>query len=205
MINVNWDDAKGYAAWLSRKSGKTYRLLSEAEREYVTRAGTTTPFWWGASITPTQANYDRNYTYASGGTDMPRDTFKGEYRKRAVPVDSFEPNPWGLYNVHGNVWEWTEDCWNDSNAGNPGDGRARTTGNCAQRVARGGSWGLGPQSLRSANRGRGDAEFRGNGQGFRLARMLNEESQPRAPSPKRKQLSPEPPSSRTDPLSPTEK
>ena len=93
-------------AWLSRKTGKTYRLLSEAEREYVARAGTTTPFWWGSTISTSQANYDGNYTYGGGP--------KGEYRQKTVPVDSFQPNPWGLYQVHGNVWEWVEDCWNDS-------------------------------------------------------------------------------------------
>jgi len=84
VINVNWHDANAYTAWLLRKTGKTYRLLSEAEREYVTRAGTTTPFWWGYSITPKQANYDGNNTYAGGGS-------KGEYRQRTVSVDSFEP------------------------------------------------------------------------------------------------------------------
>jgi formylglycine-generating enzyme required for sulfatase activity len=88
-VCVNWDNAKAFAAWLSRKTGKTYRLLSEAEREYVTRAGTTTPFWWGSSITPMQANYDGSAEpYKGGGLN-------GEYRKRTVPVDSFEPNPWG--------------------------------------------------------------------------------------------------------------
>jgi Sulfatase-modifying factor enzyme 1 len=75
-----------FAAWLFKKTGKDYRLLSEAEREYVTRAGTTTPFWWGSSITPKQANYNGNFKYAGGGS-------KGEYRKRTMPVDSFEPNP----------------------------------------------------------------------------------------------------------------
>jgi len=109
-INVSWSDAKLYIDWLNAKTGKTYRLLSEAEREYVTRAGTTTPFWWGSSITPKQANYASVETYGT------------------VPVDSFEANPWGLFNVHGNVWEWTEDCWKNSNQGNPGDGSARTTG-----------------------------------------------------------------------------
>ena len=99
MINVSWDDAKAYAAWLSRRTGKTYRLPSEAEHEYVARAGTTTPFWWGFSITPRQANYAGDSTYAGGGS-------KGEWRRRTVPVDSFEPNPWGLYQVNGNVWEW---------------------------------------------------------------------------------------------------
>src|SRR5262245_8691270 len=92
VINGNWAGGKSYVAWLSRKTGKAYRLPSKAEREYVTRAGTTTPYWWGSSITPNQANYDGNYTYGGGGS-------KGEYRQRTLPVDSFEPNPWGLYNV----------------------------------------------------------------------------------------------------------
>src|SRR5262252_2968505 len=95
VINVSWDDAKAYVGWLSRKTGKTYRLLSEAEREYVTRAGTTTPFWWGSSISTSQANYNGNYIYGNG--------VKGEYRLRTLPVDSFEPNPWGFYQLHGNL------------------------------------------------------------------------------------------------------
>jgi formylglycine-generating enzyme required for sulfatase activity/uncharacterized caspase-like protein len=167
VINVNWDDAKAYTAWLSRKTGKTYRLLSEAEREYVTRAGTTTPFWWGSSITPEQANYDGSADpYKGGGS-------KGVYRHRTMPVDSFEPNRWGLYSVHGNVWEWTEDCWNISNAGNPGDGRARTTGNCSLRVVRGGAWYVTPRYLRSAFRYWWSADNRVNDVGFRVARTLN--------------------------------
>jgi len=166
VINVSWDNAKAYPAWLSKKTGKAYRLLSEAEREYVTRAGTTTPFWWGSSITPKQANYDGSADpYKGGGS-------KGEYRQRTEPVDSFEANPWGLYNVHGNVWEWTEDCWNDSNTGNPGDGRARTTGDCGRRVVRGGSWGYVPQFLRSASRYGYFASYRLYLHGFRLARTL---------------------------------
>jgi formylglycine-generating enzyme required for sulfatase activity len=163
IINVNWEDANIYAGWLSRKSGRTYHLLSDAEREYVARAGTKTPFWWGASITPEQANYDGNYTYRGGGS-------KGEYRRLTLPVDSFDPNPWGLYNVHGNVWEWTEDCFNDINM--PGDGRARTTGDCSKRVIRGGSWHSGPQFLRSATRNWGNAVDRSNIVGFRLSRTL---------------------------------
>jgi formylglycine-generating enzyme required for sulfatase activity len=167
VINVNWDDAKAYTSWLSRKAGKTYRLLPEAEREYVTRAGTTTPFWWGSSITPNQSNYNGSADpYKGGGS-------KGEYRQRTVAVDSFEPNPWGLYNVHGNVWEWTEDCWTDSNTGNPGDGRARTTGTCTQRVVRGASWIDGPQYIRSASRSWRDVAYRDYGRGFRVARTLN--------------------------------
>src|SRR5262249_16990223 len=155
VVNINWDDAKAYAAWVTRKTGKTYRLLSEAEREYVTRApraGETSPFWWGPTITPKQANYNGNFIYAGGA--------KGQYRQRTVPVDSFEPDPWGLYQVHGNVWEWTEDCWNESNSGNPSDGSPRVTGDCTGRVVRGGSWGYEPQFLRSAARFRGSTETR---------------------------------------------
>jgi formylglycine-generating enzyme required for sulfatase activity/serine/threonine protein kinase len=165
VINVNWDDAKAYAAWLSRKTGKAYRLPSEAEREYVTRAGTTTPFWWGSSITTAQANYDGNSTYGGGS--------KGEYRQRTVPVDSFLANPWGVYDLHGNVWEWTEDCWKDTNTGNPGDGSARTFRDCSHRVVRGGSWASYPRRLRSAFRGRSISVDRNSYQGVRLARTLD--------------------------------
>jgi len=145
VINVIWDDAKACVAWVSRKTGKTYRLLSDAERKYVTRADTTTPFWWGSSITPKQANYDP--VDENNGPYDPADQYNrpsNENRERTLPVDSFEPNPWWLYNVHGNIWELTEDCWNDSNTGDPGDGRARTTGDCGARVVRGGSWLHGP-------------------------------------------------------------
>ena len=108
------------------------------------------------------ANYDANTAKLAGINSV-----------RTVPVDSFEPNPWGLYNVHGNVWESTEDCWNDSNAGNPGNGRARTTGDCSIRAVRGGSWGNSPQNLRSASRLRLNADLRIETVGFRLARTLN--------------------------------
>jgi formylglycine-generating enzyme required for sulfatase activity len=90
-----------------------------------------------------------------------------------VPVDSFEPNAWGLYQVHGNVWEWTEDCWNYRKAGNPSDSRARTTGDYSQRLIRGGSWSNSPQALRSAFRLMRDASSRTENQGFRLARTLD--------------------------------
>jgi formylglycine-generating enzyme required for sulfatase activity len=154
VINVSWDQAKTYAAWLSRRTGKTYRLLSEAEREYVTRAGTTTPYWWGASISASQANY-------SGAV------------KRTVPVDLFQPNPFGLYQVHGNVWEWTEDCYADSYNGAPADGSARLSANCKLRVLRGGSWHNNPPSLRAATRINGaEKVFRTSGVGFRVGRTL---------------------------------
>ena len=165
VINVSWNDAQAYVAWLSKRTGGTYRLLSEAEREYVARAGTSTPFWWGKSITPKQANYDGNTVYEGGGTE-------GEHRAQTVPVDSFAANPWGLFNVHGNVWEWTQDCWNDTYASAPSDGSALTTGDCSRRVLRGGSWGFNPGNLRAATRYRNFPAFRNSGGGLRVARTL---------------------------------
>jgi formylglycine-generating enzyme required for sulfatase activity len=163
VINVSWDDAKAYAEWVSRKTGKTYRLLSEAEREYVTRAGTTTAFWWGSSISISQANYE--------GTP---DGLKG--RMKTVPVDSFEPNPWGLYDVHGNVSEWTADCWHDDYQGAPSDGSAWTTAcnDQEERVTRGGSWGSQSFNVRAASRAaRSNTDQKAWFFGFRLARTLN--------------------------------
>jgi len=159
VINASWNNANAYAVWLSRKTGKKYRLLSEAEREYVTRAGTTTPFWWGASISTQQANYNGTLTFGS-----------------TVQVDLFQPNPWGLYQVHGNVWEWMEDCYHDGYTGAPLDGSAWTSGDCGRRVLRGGSWGSGPRALRAAARV-GDTVGDTGGRhydvyGFRLARTL---------------------------------
>lgn len=165
VIDVNWDDAQAYVKWLSGKTGKTYRLLSEAEREYATRAGTTTPFWWGTSISTSQANYDGNYTYAGGA--------KGESRRKPLPMKSFQPNPWGLYQVHGNVWEWVEDCWNSNYNDAPADGSAKTTGDCASRVLRGGSWGSDPGSARAAKRNSVNADVHLVDIGFRVARTLD--------------------------------
>jgi formylglycine-generating enzyme required for sulfatase activity len=164
VVCVNWNDAKAYVGWLAASTGKSYRLLTETEREYVTRAGSTTAFWWGATISTDQANYNGNVTYAGGP--------KGVRRKMTVPVDSFAPNHWGLYNVHGNVWDWTEDCWNATNAGNPGDGTPRLTGDCSLRVLRGASWNNYPQTLRSARREKEPVNVRASRTGFRVARTL---------------------------------
>ena len=163
VINVNWNDAKAYVKWLSDKTRKEYRLLSEAEREYVTRAGTTTPFWWGETITTDQANYAGNLPYNGGA--------KGEYRKQTVPVRSFKPNPWGLYQVHSNVYEWVEDCWNGNYEGAPADGSAWLAGNCAYRTLRGGSWYSNARSVRAAYRDAHAREILYYGIGFRCARV----------------------------------
>ena len=161
LVCVNWNDAKAYATWLTKKTGKAYRLLSEAEREYVARAGTKTAFWWGKSISVDQANYDGNYTYNG--------SLKGEWRQKTVPVKSFLPNPWGLYQVHGNVWDWVEDCWHADYHNAPADGSAWTTGECKSRGLRGCSWGNDPQSLRAAFRGANFPVHRNGVIGFRVA------------------------------------
>jgi len=163
VINVSWDDAKEYVAWLSRKTGKTYRLLTEAEWEYAARAGTTTPFSTGPTITTSQANFHGNYTYPGSG--------KGVYRAKTVDVGSFPPNAFGLHDMHGNVWEWVQDCWNASYSGAPSDGSAWTTGNCSRWVLRGGSWYDDPRYLRSAARFR-DTPVRDYFAGFRVGRTL---------------------------------
>jgi len=163
VINVSWNDAKQYTLWLSAKTGKSYRLLTEAEWEYVARAGTTTPYSTGANIKPTQANYDKSFwEILTGGTA----------KEQTVPVGSYQPNKFGLFDVHGNVSEWTEDCWNANHKGAPRDGTARTTGDCDRRVLRGGSWYDGPQGLRSAVRYGHTVAGRDNSVGFRVARTL---------------------------------
>ena len=164
VISVSWHGAQGYIAWLRRKTGKQYRLLSEAEWEYVARAGTTTPFSTGPRITSDQANFDGNYTYMGSS--------KGVYRQRTVEVGSFKPNPFGLYDVHGNVWEWVEDCWHDSYGGAPSDESAWIAGRCEHRVLRGGSWSNYPWTLRSAQRVSFSPDARSVYGGFRLARSL---------------------------------
>jgi formylglycine-generating enzyme required for sulfatase activity len=164
VINVAWEDAAAYCAWLGQRTGQAYRLPSEAEWEYACRAGTTTPFWTGATISTEQANYDGNFAYGPGGT--------GVYREQTTPVDSFAANAWRLHDMHGNVWEWCQDCWHESYAGAPWDGSAWLQGDCSLRVVRGGSWVDRPRVLRSANRGRLEPHDRHYFLGFRAARTL---------------------------------
>ena len=166
VVCVSWPDAQAYVEWLSSEAGSEYRLLSESEWEYVARAGTTGPFHYGSTITSEQANYDGNYTYGSGR--------KGRYREETVLVGMFPPNEFGLHDVHGNVWEWVEDCGHHGYRGAPSDGSAWTSGgDCGSRVLRGGSWGDGPRGLRSADRYRYTAGSRVSDVGFRVSRTLD--------------------------------
>jgi formylglycine-generating enzyme required for sulfatase activity len=168
VINVNWFDAKEYVNWLNslptRGKGK-YRLLSEAEWEYAARAGTTTAYPWGVKASHEFANYGKDE--CCDGLAQGRDKWVN-----TSPVGSFPANRFGLYDMHGNVWEWTEDCWNESYKGAPADGRPWTTGGCSRRVLRGGSWLDGPQLLRSANRFWYNSSNWYVNYGFRLARTL---------------------------------
>lgn len=176
VVCVNWEDAKAYAAWLSRKTGKSYRLPSEAEWEYAARAGTTTARYWGDS--PNEAcSYanvlDNQALTQFGGAAAGAHNCSDGYVYTA-PVASFKPNAFGLYDMIGNAWEWVEDCWNQLNksyAGAPIDGSAWTTGPCQARVLRGGSYNVVPPQSRAAFRGANLPDFRGFHAGFRLARM----------------------------------
>ena len=165
VMLAGYFDAQSYVKWLSRRTGENYRLLSEAEWEYAARAGTTGPLHFGSTISTDQANYDGNYTYGSGR--------KGVYREKTVPVGSFPANGFGLHDVHGNVWEWVEDCWHDSYAGAPTDGSAWVDGDdCYHGVLRGGSWKRNPDRLRSAHRGKAQKVGRYLDSGVRIARTL---------------------------------
>ena len=154
VIDVSWNDAQEYVRWLSEVTGEKYRLLSESEWEYVARAGTTGPFHTGSTISRAQANYGGSGTLEVGTRP--------------------ESNRFGLHDVHGNVWEWVEDCWHGNYSGAPQDGRAWTEGgDCGKRVFRGGSWENPPEFVSSSYRWGGDDRLRATSLGFRVARELN--------------------------------
>ena len=153
VINVSWDDAKAYVEWLASATGQTYRLLSEAEWEYACRAGTTTRYWWGDEFC---------HDYATSA-------------RQTSEVGRYPANPWGLYDMHGNVREWVEDCWNDGYKGAPDDGSAWTSGNCRSRVQRGGGWDDDPDNLSVWARFflEDGAAKHPQSHGFRVARTLS--------------------------------
>lgn len=159
--SVSWYDADEFCQKLTEKTGKSYRLPSEAEWEYACRAGTTTPFYFGETITSELANYDASNTYAS--------EVNGIYRQRTTEVGSFAPNVFGLYDNHGNVWEWCQDVWHQNYKGAPDDGSVwEVGGDSNQRVLRGGSWLGYPWDCRSAARDGRSADFCVYDCGFRV-------------------------------------
>lgn len=163
VVCVTWNDAKAYVNWLSKETGKAYRLLSEAEWEFASRAGSVTARPWGDQLSRDDANYGangRNQPYAEG-----RDRWT-----YTAPVASFAPNAFGLYDPIGNVWEWVEDCWNERYDGAPSDGTAWTSGDCGERVIRGGSWYSDPRRVRSAVRYAFGSGVNRTKVGFRVAR-----------------------------------
>ena len=160
---VSWDEAVEFCDRLTAKTGRTYRLPSEAQWEYACRGGKTTPFAFGKTLTTDLANYNGDYTYDEGP--------KGEYRETTTPVGTFPANPYGLYDMHGNVFEWCKDHWHDDYEGAPEDGIAWLENGLnpdAARVLRGGSWFFFPWWCRSAYRFNDAAGSRYNLIGFRV-------------------------------------
>jgi formylglycine-generating enzyme required for sulfatase activity len=158
VINVSWEDTRPFLLWLSRKTGQTYRLASEAEWEYAARAGTKTPFWWGRD-----AGTGRAQCAACATPPVQQET---------VAVRSFRPNGFGLYDTAGNAAEWVEDCWNDNYRNAPKDASPWTKGDCRLRVLRGGSFTSPTNAIRSASRFRYDIDVRYYANGFRVVREL---------------------------------
>ena len=154
VINVSWDDAHAFIDWLNEKTGGNFRLPSEAEWEYAARAGSTTKYSWGNSVGSSRANCNDDC---------------GDRWNYSAPVGSFSANAWGLHDMHGNVWEWVQDCTNDSYIGAPTDGSGWTSGDCSNRIIRGGAWKNSLNAMRSAYREGWDPSAQDNEQGFRLA------------------------------------
>lgn len=177
IMNMSFFEAQGYAAWLSGLTGQSYRLPTEAEWEYAARAGSDAAYWFGDDVGKGKVNCRKCGTQWSG--------------KGSGPVASFDPNPWGVYDMHGNLWELTLDCWHPSLDGTPRDGSARMTptptdfaaknpdseGPCRDRVIKGGSWYYIPKLSRSAARARNDSRIQSYTVGFRVVRDLTAEEQ----------------------------
>ena len=164
-VGVRWEQAQSYLQWLSETTGERYRLLSEAEWEYVARAGSTTAYSWGDGIGCRQASFGRD-TYSGYQCG----SFWG-----TLPVGSFDANQFGLYDVHGNLWELVQDCWHETYEGAPGDGSAWEDGECEYRVLRGGAWTNNAKYLRSAIRISYSPDFAYDNYGFRVHRTLVEQ------------------------------
>ena len=172
VIHVSWEDALAYVEWLSSETGEQYSLPSEAQWEYAARAGTANARFWGQD--PGDQCRFANGADAAGLRKYP-DWIGAQCADgypETAPVRSFEPNAFGLYDMLGNVSEWTRDCWNERYAGGPVDGTAWETGDCSRRVTRGGSWINAPGNLRAANRYPFSVDTRDRTIGFRVARVV---------------------------------
>ena len=161
VVCMSWSDAKTYAEWLRLTTGEAYRLPSESEWEYAARAGTTTPWPWGFG-----ESGQCDYANGNASTDC------NDGHAWSAPVGSYAANVWGLHDMLGNAWEWTEDCYNASYARAPSDGSVWENGDCTNRVLRGGSWWIHPYALRSAHRYWEPIGVRADSVGFRVARTL---------------------------------
>ncbi|CAK0762314.1 formylglycine-generating enzyme [Gammaproteobacteria bacterium] len=170
VVGVTWNDAMAYCQWLSKQAKASYRLSTEAEWEYACRAGTTTPFYFGKTISAdTEANYDGNYPYGNGP--------EGKYRQSTTPVGSFPANAFGLHDMHGNVWEWVEDWYDEKFYASPDASKKNPICNNSAsgiRVLRGGSWTYTAGYARSADRVWRTPGFRLSDGGFRLARLAQD-------------------------------
>jgi formylglycine-generating enzyme required for sulfatase activity len=169
VVNVSWRDAKEFVSWLASSTGKPYRLPTEAEWEYAARGVTSTaaahpPFSTGATINYKQANFDANFVYGPGRI--------GIYRQKTLDVGSMPRNAFGLHDMHGNVWEWVQDCYKPSYRDAPADGSAVSSTDCRLRILRGGAWNYYPWALRAAYRYATPGEVRLNNVGLRVARPL---------------------------------
>ena len=164
---VSWNDVQAFIAWLAVQTGESYRLPSEAEWEYAARAGSTTKYHFGNAESQL-CRYANHGDTSTDYSDRNRSCSDG-IGERTAAVGRYQPNTYGLYDMHGNVWELVQDCFNGNYAETPSDGRPWTRGDCTVRVIRGGSWGTGPDGLRSANRGRSRLTDRNTTRGFRLA------------------------------------
>ncbi|NRB78974.1 MAG: formylglycine-generating enzyme family protein [Saccharospirillaceae bacterium] len=168
VINVNFQDiTEQFIPWLNKQTGEEFKLPSEAQWEYATRAGSAAKFSWGNEIDCSKANYD-----GGEGEKCEYDIQGGE--RGTLPVKSFEPNAFGLYDMHGNVWEWVQDCWNKNYIGAPINGDAWLEGNCNFRQVRGGAWVDPEKYLRSGDRNRNWVKTRINMMGFRLVQDIQD-------------------------------
>jgi formylglycine-generating enzyme required for sulfatase activity len=175
VVCVSAEDGDAYAAWLSKTTGHRYSLPNEALYEYALRAGTTSPYFWGDKRDATACEYsnqpDLDQAAALGAPSGPDYRFQcHDGYAWTSPVGAYKPNPWGLYDMAGNIWEWTADCWNDSYAGAPDDGSTWTKGDCDARPSRGGSYGNAVFSTYTAIRVPRHASYVGHSWGFRVVR-----------------------------------